>query len=1044
MNILLRRLPLVLAVLALAVGSPLVGAQETPTIVQAEYFIDQDPGEGAGFPLLPGDGAFDSAEEVLDGEVSLPATLFPGYHRLFVRMKSSVGVWGTARPIPFLLTAELSITAAEYFFDTDPGEGQGYPLDLSNVPTDSRLQFLDGANIDTSALAPGFHLLFVRARDSMGRWGPPRASTFAVQAPPKVAAAEYCILSTQGPPPAEAVWTPLNANDGSFDHTEEALNVEVDTRDLPAGQYTVWVRAYDTDNRPSRLEDMASAPLIVANAPPRFAMAADRLLAGGGTLDTALAVLHADGAVQSLVFALGPDAPPGASLDPVTGRLVWTLPPGTSTNTLRIQVSDQTSPGSVDDLLLTVFGDDPGQATPLAVASAGALAGAQSLGLRFNRPLEALSAQDPQSYVVAGQQPLTAVLQPDGRTVLLTFASLLPAPVEGTVLNVRDALGRLPAGPLAFAAEVSPLSGVVLGTGADPVEPGFEVPFGAGHLALMAGGSSFDDTADHGRFVQEVWTGDFDVRVQVGRLAPVTFATRAGLMVRESLEAGAPAVGLYLRTGEAGPRVVAAWRTTANSLVRMGAEVAALGAVPDTWLRLLRVGDTFEFYQGANGSSWSLVLATNLPLAATVRLGLAACSQDNAPGQTTTAEFRSYGFLSPAVASHPQSQSVVSGAAEVTFAVDARGLAPLSYAWYFNGSALVGQTHPTLVLPSVTVAQVGDYRVVVANGLGAVTSQVATLTVDGVGEGGFEADLMPRPAGDNVVGLSDWVMAGRLMARLEVARTQSEFQRADCAPRASRGDGQLTVLDWVQAGRYAAGLDGLTQAEGPLGAGLGGGRWAPPPPEGVGGRWVVLEGSWARPAGWAQVSVRLAGTGVENALGLSLVFDPARLQFQRAELAPGLEGVWLQVNAQAAGEGRVGLALASSPGQALGTGEMELVRVLFGVGEAVGEAAVGVGDDPLRREVVDVEAGTLPSEWVGATVVVGAPTGQVRWQVAPGGGVRWSYLGEAGVEYLIEQSTDLNRWSPVARLQSATGLVQWSDPEQAAQPNRFFRVVRTP
>lgn len=128
----------------------------------------------------------------------------------------------------------------------------------------------------------------------------------------------------------------------------------------------------------------------------------------------------------------------------------------------------------------------------------------------------------------------------------------------------------------------------------------------------------------------------------------------------------------------------------------------------------------------------------------------------------------------------------------------------------------------------------------------------------------------------------------------------------------------------------------------------------------------------------------------------------------------------------------------------MGTGEMELVRVLFGVGEAVGEAAVGVGDDPLRREVVDVEAGTLPSEWVGATVVVGAPTGQVRWQVAPGGGVRWSYLGEAGVEYLIEQSTDLNRWSPVARLQSATGLVQWSDPEQAAQPNRFFRVVRTP
>lgn len=98
----------------------------------------------------------------------------------------------------------------------------------------------------------------------------------------------------------------------------------------------------------------------------------------------------------------------------------------------------------------------------------------------------------------------------------------------------------------------------------------------------------------------------------------------------------------------------------------------------------------------------------------------------------------------------------------------------------------------------------------------------------------------------------------------------------------------------------------------------------------------------------------------------------------------------------------------------------------------------------MRREVVDVEAGTLPSEWAGATVTVGTPTGQVRWQVAPGGGVRWSYLGEAGVEYLVEESTDLERWSPTARLHSATGLIQWSDPEQATRSSRFFRVVRTP
>jgi len=66
-----------------------------------------------------------------------------------------------------------------------------------------------------------------------------------------------------------------------------------------------------------------------------------------------------------------------------------------------------------------------------------------------------------------------------------------------------------------------------------------------------------------------------------------------------------------------------------------------------------------------------------------------------------------------------------------------------------------------------------------------------------------------------VVSITDWVEVGRFAAHLDIPMTPSEFQRADCAPRSTLGNGVLTVADWVQAGRYAVGLDPLTPAGGP-------------------------------------------------------------------------------------------------------------------------------------------------------------------------------------------------------------------------------------
>ena len=84
--------------------------------------------------------------------------------------------------------------------------------------------------------------------------------------------------------------------------------------------------------------------------------------------------------------------------------------------------------------------------------------------------------------------------------------------------------------------------------------------------------------------------------------------------------------------------------------------------------------------------------------------------------------------VSPVVTVQPQTQSVYSGTG-VNFGAGADGASPLSWQWYFNGTALATATGSTLALAAVTTNQAGSYFAVVTNSFGSDTSHVAVLTV---------------------------------------------------------------------------------------------------------------------------------------------------------------------------------------------------------------------------------------------------------------------------------------------------------------------------
>ena len=89
----------------------------------------------------------------------------------------------------------------------------------------------------------------------------------------------------------------------------------------------------------------------------------------------------------------------------------------------------------------------------------------------------------------------------------------------------------------------------------------------------------------------------------------------------------------------------------------------------------------------------------------------------------------------PYCLTQPSSQTNTAGGSAV-FSVTIGGLPPFSYRWLFNGTNLPaaanisGTASNVLTITSITSANAGNYRVVVTNASGSVTSSVATLTVN--------------------------------------------------------------------------------------------------------------------------------------------------------------------------------------------------------------------------------------------------------------------------------------------------------------------------
>ncbi len=232
----------------------------------------------------------------------------------------------------------------------------------------------------------------------------------------------------------------------------------------------------------------------------------------------------------------------------------------------------------------------------------------------------------------------------------------------------------------------------------------------------------------------------------------------------------------------------------------------------------------------------------------------------------------------------------------------------------------------------------------------------------------FEGDIFPRPGGDRSVGIADWLMLGRYVARLDYPTNASEFQRADVAPRLGSGDGAIRIGDWVQVGRYAAGLDPLAPNGGPTNEMLVTG--AGPSPL----RLASVDGVSLLQGELKTIPVRLAAQGNENASSFSLSFDPSLASFAGATLGDDATAATLYANTNLSSAGKVGFAIALPTGASLATGPRELLRVNFrGSTTNFGSFLISFVDTPVPSAVADATAIELPTSFVSASGTILPP-----------------------------------------------------------------------
>jgi phosphatidylserine/phosphatidylglycerophosphate/cardiolipin synthase-like enzyme/regulation of enolase protein 1 (concanavalin A-like superfamily) len=149
-------------------------------------------------------------------------------------------------------------------------------------------------------------------------------------------------------------------------------------------------------------------------------------------------------------------------------------------------------------------------------------------------------------------------------------------------------------------------------------------------FVVKGAGADIWGTADAFHYAYRPMTGDGTAIARVATIQNTNSWTKGGVMIRETLAPGS-AHALMLASSSKGLAFQRRAATGGTSASTAGALVGA-----PYWVKLERIGNTFNAYSSSDGVAWTLVGSDTIPMAASVYVGLATSSHTTATAAQIT------------------------------------------------------------------------------------------------------------------------------------------------------------------------------------------------------------------------------------------------------------------------------------------------------------------------------------------------------------------------------------------------------------------------
>ena len=466
---------------------------------------------------------------------------------------------------------------------------------------------------------------------------------------------------------------------------------------------------------------------------------------------------------------------------------------------------------------------------------------------------------------------------------------------------------------------------------------------------------------------------------------------------------------------------------------------------------------SYKWYKDGNKIRGATSSTYTIDQAQTTDQGTYSVAVDNAGGSVSSSNAALTVNVPAGITTQPQGQAVARGQ-NVSFSVVASGSAPFSYQWNYDGAAVSGATNASLTLTNVQTNQAGSYKVVVTNMAGSVTSAVAALTVI------VPPGITTQPQGQAVA-------RGQNVSFSVVVNGSAPFSyqwNYDGASVSAATNASLTLtnVQTNQAGSYKVVVTNMAGSVTSAVAAL---------------TVIVPPGITTQPQG--QVVARGQNVSFSVVASGSAPFS-YQWNYDGASVSAATNASLTLTNVQTNQAGSYKVVVTNMAGSVTSAVAALTVIVPPGIttqpqgqvvarGQNVSFSVVASGSAPLSYKwrfdgapiagatnasltltnVQTTQAGkykvvvTNTAGWVTSAVATLTVTNPVVTLSPFGGGGRISngfalqFSVPVGLTCVIQASTDLQTWTPVATNVVATGSVLFTDTVATNYHSRFYRVV---